>query len=160
MGEELWHRKVRIEEFSRLNPDHAFQSHSDLSKLYLFSVGDAKKPNRTNCLSDADIVVLDPETGEISKIIEIESALNPKKILGIVLATHICNICSIRTRRGEHKKYLKLDGISLEIIFRKAPPRSKKDLKLETIKPYIDAIVTSVPGCISKVASVVIRSHD
>lgn len=160
MGEHAWHRKVRKEEFSRYNSNFAYQSHSDVSKLYLFNIAEDRKPRRIDCLSDADIVVLDPDTGKIAKVIEIESALNPKKILGIVLATHLCNKCSIREKQGEEKRYLDLDNIVLEIIYKKAPPRSKKDLKLAIFKPFIETIVHNAEGCISKVNGVIIRAHD
>jgi len=160
MGEHVWHKKVREEVFSKYDPANAYQSHSEISKLYLFNVAQGKKPRRIDCMSDADIVVLDSDSIRITKIIEIESALNPKKIIGIVLATHLCRVCSIRSKHDEPKKYFELKDVVLEIVFKKAPPRSKKDYKLEVFKPYIDSIIKTTGGCLSKNTAVIFTPHD
>lgn len=160
MAEHAWHKKVREEVFSKYDPEFAYQSHSNISKLFLFSVAAGKRPRRIDCLSDADIVVTEPLSGRVVKIIEIESALNPKKILGIVLATHLCNKCSIRRSRLEPKRYLDMDEIELEIVFRKAPPGSQKDLKLDVIKPYIKGLISNTNGCLSKSKDIIFTPHE
>jgi hypothetical protein len=162
MGEHWWHKKVREEIFLALNPPRAYQSHSDCSKLFLFRTEDEEKPSRVNCLSDADIVVFGPNSNKISKIIEIETALNPKKIIGIILTTHICNKCSYREKRGASKECLDLKDIALEIVYRKAAPGSKKDLKIDVFAPIVKKMVQSSEGCIAKLPDVQItfKAHD
>jgi hypothetical protein len=162
MAEHWWHKKVREEVFSTYNPPKAYQSHSDYSKLYLFRTENLAKPTRVNCLSDADIVVFDPSSKKIAKVIEIETALNPKKIIGIILTTHLCDRCSYREERGASKEYLELKDIALEIIYRRAPARSKKDLKLNVFEPIIKKIIQSTEGSIARFpeAQISFKPHD
>lgn len=160
MAEQLWHMQVREEIYSKYDPAYAYQSHSNKSKLYLFNVAQGRKPRRMDCLSDADIVVIDSDSGKITKIIEIESALNPKKIMGIVLITHLCNLCSIRRKPDAPKQNYDLKNIELEVVFKKAPQRSKKDLKLGVFKPFLESIIRSTVGCLSKEAGVIFTAHD
>jgi hypothetical protein len=143
MSEHAWHKKVREEVLAKQKPNRAYSSHSDVSKLELYRVAADERPKRINCLSDADIVVFNPDSSRIDKIIEIESALNPKKVIGIVLATHLCNICRILKTNYE------LNNVVLKIIFKKAPLRSKKDYKLEVFEPIISQIIRSTNGCLS-----------
>lgn len=150
MTENAWHKKVQEEVFSRCDPAYTYQSHSDLSRLYLFRVAEGGKPRRIDCLSDADMVVLNSDLADISRIIEIESALNPKKIMGIVLATHLCNLCSIRSKQGEPKKYYQMKKVILEIVFKKAPKGSKKDYKLDVFEPFLDKIIKTINGSLLK----------
>ena len=144
MGEHAWHKKVREEIFSCQQPNKAFTSHSVVSKLELFRVGTGERLSRKGCLSDADIVVFNGNSEKITKIIEIESALNPKKIMGIVLATHLCNFCRIL------KKDYELYDVRLEVAFKKAPQRSKKDLKLTIFEPILQDFLKQTKGCISE----------
>jgi len=144
MGEHAWHKKVREEIFSRQQPNKAYTSHSAVSKLELFRVGTGELLSRKGCLSDADIVVFNGNSEKIAKIIEIESALNPKKIMGIVLATHLCNLCRIL------KKDYELYDVRLDIAFKKAPQRSKKDLKLTIFEPILQDFLKQTKGCISE----------
>lgn len=138
MAESAWHKKVREEIWGSLKPN-AFSSHSDVSKLELFR-GAIK---RENCLSDVDIVELTPDKKNIVRIIEIETAMNPKKLIGIVLATHLCNWCRILG------KNYPLKDIHLKIICRKEKEKSKKPLKLEVIKIALDDILLKIPGCVA-----------
>ena len=144
MGEHAWHKKVREEIFSCQQPNKAFTSHSVVSKLELFRVGTGERLSRKGCLSDADIVVFNGNSEKITKIIEIESALNPKKIMGIVLATHLCNFCRIL------KKDYELYDVRLEVAFKKAPQGSKKDLKLTIFEPTLQDFIKHTKGCISE----------
>jgi hypothetical protein len=144
MGEHAWHKKVREEIFSSQQPNKAYTSHSVVSILELFRVGTGERLSRKGCLSDADIVVFNGNSEKITKIIEIESALNPKKIMGIVLATHLCNFCRIL------KKDYELDDVRLDIAFKKAPQRSKKDLKLTIFEPILQDFIKHTKGCISE----------
>lgn len=162
MAEHWWHEVARESIFSSLKPSRAYQSHSDLSKLYLFRLENEAKPARKNCLSDADIIVLDTNSNRISKIIEIETAVNPKKFIGIVLTTHLCNMCSYRRDSNAPKSYLPLHDITLEIFYRKAPPKSKKDLKIMAFESAVRKIVAATEGCISTVPEVQVffRSYE
>ena len=146
MAESHWHKKVRLETFEKIRPN-AYSSHSEISKLELFR-GEAKRPN---CLSDADIVVFDPDSNKIKEIIEIETALNPKKIIGIVLATHLCNLCRIK---GENHL---LKDISLKIIYKKAKRGSKKDLKKDIFEKPLRDILNKYEGSISEF---IFEGHD
>lgn len=130
-----WHQKVRTEEFEKLRPN-AFSSHSEVSKLELFR-GEVK---RQNCLSDADIVVFDSESKKIKQIIEIETQVNPKKIIGIILTTHLCNYCRIK------KENHSLENIFLKIIYKKAKEGSKKAIKLDVIKEPLKEIIGTIKG--------------
>jgi len=143
MGEHEWHKIVRKELIDKQRPNKTYSSHSEVSKLELFRVPEGAKPKRIYCLSDTDIVVFNPDSSRIDKIIEIESALNPKKVIGIVLATHLCNICRILKTNYE------LNNIVLEIVFKKASLGSKKDYKLEVFEPIINQIIRSTNGCLS-----------
>ena len=53
-----------------------------------------------------------------------------------------------------------LDEIELEIVFRMAPPDSKKNLKLEVIKPFIREIISSTNGCLSKNRDIIFTPHE
>jgi DNA polymerase II large subunit len=141
MAESAWHKKVREEIWNSLKPN-AFSSHSDVSKLELFR-GPKK---RENCLSDVDIVEITPDRKDIIRLIEIETAMNPKKLIGIVLATHLCDRC-----KTPYKEY-SLDKISLSIICRKEKEKSKKPLKLAVIKRALDELLFDfkIPGCLAK----------
>jgi len=142
MIEGKWHKNIREEIFKELrksNP-YVFSSHSDYSKLELFR-GDVI---RENCLSDADIVVFDSGNKKIERIIEIENEINPKKFIGIVLATDFCSACRIRGKNHP------LEKISLSIICRKPKERSKKALKLKVMKKPLDNIIKNTKGSLAE----------
>jgi len=134
-----WHKKVREEIYNHFKPN-AFTSHSKISELELFRGG----THRQNCLSDADIIVIDSKTKKIKEIIEIETQPNPKKIMGIVIATHLCNLCRIN-----EDCYQPLERIHLKIVYQKAKEKSKKGMKLDIIKEPLDGIIKNTNGCIS-----------
>lgn len=142
MTEGKWHKKVREEIFENLIKLKfiVYSSHSEISKLELYR----DEVKRKNCLSDADIVVFDSKNIKIQQIIEIENAINPKKIIGIVLATHFCDYCRIK---GEGYP---LKNISLKIIYRKPKEKSKKALKLDVISKPLDEIIKATKGCLSR----------
>lgn len=142
MIEGNWHKKVREEIFEKLKKLKfpVYSSHSEVSKLELFR----RKVRKQNCLSDADIVVFDSGNKKIQQIIEIENAINPKKIIGILISTHLCDYCRIL---GEDYP---LKSISLKIVFRKAKEKSKKALKLDVIEKPLKDIIRNTKGCISK----------
>ena len=142
MIDQKWHKKTRekfVAELKKLKLN-VYSSHGEYSKLELFR----EEVRRQNCLSDADIVVFDSENKKIKQIIEIETDINPKKIIGIVLATHFCDYCRIK------KKDYPLENISLRIILRKAKEKSKKALKLDVIKKPLENIIETTKGCLSK----------
>jgi len=143
MTEHKWHKRVReeyVERFKKLG-FIVYSSHTNISKLELFR----EEVKRQNCLSDADIVVLDSENEKIEQIIEVETAMNPKKLIGIVLATHFCDRCRIK------KKDYPLKNISLKIVCKKAKEKSKKGMKLEVIKNPLEGIIRNrKEGCLSK----------
>lgn len=141
MTEHKWHKKVReeyVEKFNKLG-FIVYSSHTNISKLELFK----EEVKRQNCLSDADIVVLDSENNKIEQIIEIETAINPKKTIGIILATHFCNHCRILGND------YRLENVSLKIVFKKPVERSKKALKLEVMKKPLEDIIKTAKGCLS-----------
>jgi len=144
MGEHAWHKKAREELFQRQCPNTAYTSHSEISKLELFRVAPGERLSRAGCLSDADIVVFDGDSERITTIIEVESALNPKKVIGIVVATHSCNVCRIK------KCNYRLEAVRLMIVFKKAKPGSKKDLKLTILKPILQEYIRRTEGCLSE----------
>lgn len=96
---------------------------------------------RENCLSDADIVVF--ENGIVKKIVEVESEPNPKKLIGIVIATHLCNW--LRARKDDYP----IKNVLLEIRYRKPVPKSKKELKLDIIEKPLKKILNSLEGSVS-----------
>ena len=142
MAEHEWHKKVREATVKELKKKKfiVYSSHTDYSKLELFR----NEIKRENCLSDADIVVFDSKHGKIRHIIEVETAMNPKKLIGIVLATHFCDYCRIK------KEDYPLKNISLKIVCRKAGEKSKKALKLNVIKKALEDITKTIRGCLSK----------
>jgi len=142
MIDQKWHKKTREEFVDKLKKLklNVYSSHGEYSKLELFR----EEVRRQNCLSDADIVVFDSKNKKIKQIIEIETDINPKKIIGIVLATHFCDYCRIKK-----KDYL-LENISLRIILKKAKEKSKKALKLDVIKKPLENIIETTKGCLSK----------
>ncbi|GAI32753.1 unnamed protein product [marine sediment metagenome] len=77
------------------------------------------------------------------KIIEIESEPNPKKIIGIVIATHLCNWL-----RAEGNNYA-LKNIILEIRYREPVPKSKKALKLNVIEGPLREMIENREGSVS-----------
>ena len=81
MAEHEWHKKVREETVEKLRKSKfiVYSSHTDYSKLELFR----DEIKRENCLSDADIVVFDSKHEKIREIIEVETAMNPKKLIWI-----------------------------------------------------------------------------
>jgi len=142
MVEHEWHKKVREEFVEKLKKSGVivYSSHTDYSKLELFR----NKVKRENCLSDADIVVFDSIHKKIKQIIEVETDMNPKKLIGIVFATHLCDYCRIK------KENFSLIDISLKIICKKAKEKSKKALKLDVIKEPLEDIIKTTKGCLSK----------
>jgi len=142
MIEGKWHKEVREKIFKKLKKLKLpiFSSHSDISKLELFR----REVKRQNCLSDADIVVFDSENKKIKQIIEIENDINPKKFMGIVLATHLCKYCRIK---GDDYP---LRNIALKIIYRKPKLKSKKPLKLKVMKEPLGDIIKNTKGCLSQ----------
>ncbi len=142
MKEGKWHKKIRekiFKELKKSNP-HVLSSHSDYSKLELFR----ESVKRENCLSDADIVVFDSGNKKIEKIIEIENEINPKKFIGIVLATDFCTTCRIKG------KNYPLEKISLQIIYKKPKVGSRKALKLQVMKKPLDYIVKNTEGSLAE----------
>lgn len=81
MIDQKWHKKTGDEFVDKLKKLklNVYSSHSDYSKLELFR----RKVRRQNCLSDADIVVFDSKNKKIQQIFEIETDINPKRIIGI-----------------------------------------------------------------------------
>lgn len=145
MIEQKWHKHVREEFIKELKNSQfkVYSSHSE-GKLELFR-GEAKSQN---FLSDADIAVLDHRDKRIIKIIEIERNINPKKIIGIVLTTHLCDYCRIRIK--DKKKDYSLENISLTVIYKKVKEKSKTVLKLAAIKKALDDIIKKTKGCLSE----------
>jgi len=138
MSESPWHRQVREKVFDSFKPN-VLSSHTNISKLELYR-GEKK---RENCLSDVDIVVLDSTNEYITQLIEIETAMNPKKLIGIVLATHFCDSCRLPSGQKQ------LIKIALKIICKKEKDKSKKPLKLDVIKAALDEIILKIPGSVS-----------
>lgn len=152
MGESTWHRKVRREIFNEHTPN-AYTAHEGVTNLNLYRDEVATK----NCLSDADIIVIDPQSKKVAKIIEIESELNPKKVMGIVVATHVCNKIMAKGIKGFEPR--DLNGITLEIIYREAARRSKKDQKLEIMIPILEEFIEkNKEGSIAP-GQLIIHSH-
>jgi len=142
MIDQKWHKKTREELVNKLKnlKLNVYSSHGKYSKLELFR----EEVRRQNCLSEADIVVFDSKNKKIKQIIEIETDINPKKIVGIVLATHFCDYCRIK------KKNYPLENISLRIIFKEVKEKSIKVLKLGMIKKPLENIIETTKGCLSK----------
>lgn len=97
-------------------------------------------PRRANCLSDADLIVFD-SNGSVAKIIEIESEPNSKKVLGVVIATHLCDLCKIGVAKYP------VANILLEIVYRKPKAKSKKAHKLDVMyEPLLEMVKNSKGG--------------
>jgi len=135
--ESNWHKKIRkrIVEAFESQGLRVITAHP--RRLNLFR----EEVKRENCLSDADIVVFG--NGRIEKIIEIESEPNPKKMIGIIIATHLCN-----RLRAESNNYA-LRNIMLEIRYREPVPKSKKALKLGVIEESLQEMIKKVEGSVS-----------
>jgi hypothetical protein len=111
--ESDWHKSVR-RKIIKSNKSTALTSHEHITNLNLYR----GRPKIKNCLSDADIIVFDSKSRKILKIIEIETVLNPKKIMGIVMATHVCDFCRAKSV-DRPQKYLDyhLKDIELQIVY-------------------------------------------
>jgi hypothetical protein len=142
LSERDWHQQTKEEVFRNQRPNIAVQSNSSEAKLELVRVLPGDTVKRIGFLSDADLVVFDSISGRVRKIIEIEPALDLKKISGIVITTHLCNNCIIK------EIYYELENVCLEIVFKKAPIGSKKDLRLDVFEPLINDLIGSLKGCI------------
>lgn len=152
MAESVWHRKVRREILMELGQG-AYSAHEGKTNLNLYR----EKIATENCLSDVDIILT--RSGEVTKIVEVESELNPKKIMGIVLATHTCNKLVARGINEFEGQAKLLDGITLEIVYRESPPGSKKDQKLRIMMPILkDFIEKNRDGSIAP-GQLIIHSH-
>lgn len=136
-AESKWHEGIRKE--LKKSRGNAFDSHSGISRLELYR-GENK---RENCLSDVDLVVLDSDNKKIVELIEIETAINPKKLIGIVLATHFCDSC-----RMPEGRILPLREIPLTIIYKKEKAKSKKPLKIGVIEKALDEAIKRIPGSV------------
>jgi hypothetical protein len=149
MLEQKWHEEVRLEKIAELEKQglDVRGSHKDNPKIELYR-NEKKTENR---LSDADIAVFNPQDKTISQIIEIESQLNPKKIIGIVLATHFCSKCSYfqgNARSGEDLYMLKEKSVTLVIIYKTPRNKSRKADKLKVIMEPLKEIVKNTQGCL------------
>lgn len=135
--EKKWHKKTRerIVETLESQGHRVFTSHPKHINLF------REERKRENCLSDADIVVI--ENSIIKKIIEVESEPNPKKLIGIVIATHLCNWL-----RAEGNDY-PFKNVLLEIRYRSPVPKSRKELKLDIIEESLRKIINSFEGSVS-----------
>ena len=77
------------------------------------------------------------------KIIEIESSLNPKKIIGIIVATHLSNHLKAK------EIIANLESVNMEIIYKEPKNLSSKKQQLALIETSLDKIMEKVPGCLS-----------
>lgn len=154
MGESTWHMRVREEKLAEYAPN-AYSAHIGITNLNLYKDEVAVK----NCLSDADVVVLDPQSKKVTRIIEVESELNPKKVMGIVVATHLCNRLVAKGIEEMGREPKVLDGITLEIVFREPPRRSGKGQKLDIMMPILmEFIEKNRNGSIAP-GKLIIHSH-
>lgn len=145
MKEQEWHKVVR-EELKEKFEKQGFKVNSShapkVPNIELFR-GELR---RKNCLSDADIVIRDSKGENVEKIVEIESEVNPKKFLGIVLATHFCDRCKI-----DDKNIKPLKNIVLQIIYKKPKEKSRKRDKLAVMKEPLERIIkTNTEGSVSR----------
>ena len=140
MKDKGWHKKVREETIRKLKQKNReiYTSHAGIANLNLYR----GEKIRANCLSDTDIVVFD--NNKITHIIEVESTVQPKHIIGDILATHLCDNCVI------HKKgKFPLKNIHLKIIYKKAKPGSKKTMKMVVIEKPLKEAIKKIKGCLS-----------
>lgn len=135
--ENEWHKKTRKRIVKTLENQGIRVITSHPKHINLFR----EKINREHCLSDADIAVA--KDGKIEKIIEVESEPNPKKLIGIIIATHLCNW--LRANEDDYP----LKKIILEIRYREPVPKSKKKLKLDIINKPLKEILSSLDGSVS-----------
>ena len=140
MQEQKWHEEVRLEIIEALERQgrNVKGSHFDNPKIELFRQG-LKYENR---LSDADIAEFEKNGERVLQIIEVESQINPKKFMGIVLATHLCNEC---LRKTEH--YVLNDwDVFLTIVYKKPIKESKKADKLKIMKEPLKRVIKELRG--------------
>lgn len=138
--EQKWHELVRLEIIDELESQgrNAKGSHARNPNIELFRNG----LNYKNRLSDADIAELDDKNGRVLQIIEIESQINPKKFIGIVLATHLCNECLLKT---EH--YVLNDWeVILRIVYKKPVENSREADKLTIMKEPLMSMIRETRG--------------
>ena len=144
MKEQEWHIVVR-EEIKEKFEKQGFKVNSShtpkVPNIELFR-GELR---RKNCLSDADIVIRDAKGESVEIIIEIESEVNPKKFIGIVLATHFCDWCKI-----DDDNIKPLKNVVLQIIYKMPRGKSKIAEKLAVIKEPLERIIkTNTEGSVS-----------
>jgi len=147
MSESKWHQYVRKEYVKKLKMrfSDVFSSHSGYTDLDLFR----GESCRENHFSNADIIVLNDKE-KVIKIIEIESVLNPKKIFGIVLATHFSTICRVKKvgdiKTKKHNYPIK--DIELKIVYKKPKDKAKDTEKIKIIKELADNLIDLSTGCV------------
>jgi len=149
MSESNWHRQVRKKYVKKLKMEFSdvFSSHSGKTDVDLFR----GESYRENHFSNADIIVLNDKE-KVIKIIEIESVLNPKKIFGIVLATHFSTLCRVKKvgdAKTEKQNY-PLKNIELEIVYKKPKDKAKGTEKIKIIEKLADSLINSSTGCVRK----------
>ncbi len=132
MGEGRWHKKVRDKISRNLDSKNIEYRHSHgANKVPLFL--DKKVLTRSTQLSDADFVVLKEDA--VRYIIEIETgAPTPKKIIGIICATDLSEVCS----KGDTP--IRIEKAKLFIITQKREtnkPGSRKSKQYENIQSYL-----------------------
>jgi hypothetical protein len=142
--EQKWHEEIReavMAKLERQGKKEVKGSHLDNPKIELYR----QEKNSANRLSDVDIAVFNLQDQTISEIVEVESAINPKKFVGIVLTTHLCYKCS-------HSYYpndlfdLREKTVSLLIVYKAPSEDSKKAEKLEVMKDALKLVIEKTPG--------------
>ena len=148
MNEQDWHEAARLKLVGLLGKDYdrVECSHGEHSNLGLFR----GRVISVNHLSDADIIALSPRN-RIRRIIEIESSINPKKVIGIIVATHLCTTChrvEPKIQRGYERYRLREREIVLEIRYRRLERGSNTSLKLKRLKKPLKEMIKTSKGCL------------
>jgi hypothetical protein len=142
--EQAWHEETRlavIDKLERQGKKTVKGSHGDNPKIELYRL----QKNTENRLSDADIAVFNLSAKTVSEIYEVESAVNPKKFIGIVLTTHFCYKCS-NSDYPEAIFDLNEKTVNLVIVYKDPSGRSKKAEKLDVIKEALKKVIEETQG--------------
>lgn len=144
MLEQKWHEQIREAIIAKLKREgkEVKGSHQKNPKIELYR----DHRNQESRLSDADIAVFNRQERTVPEIIEVESEVNPKKFVGIVLITHFCSLCSCALY--PHNFDLKTRSVSLKIVYKAPEEGSLKANKLGVMKEALKPVIECTKGCL------------
>jgi hypothetical protein len=153
MQEQKWHELTRLAIIAKLGREgkEVKGSHQKNPKIELYR----HNRNQESRLSDADIAVFNRKEKIVPEIVEVESEINPKKFVGIVLITHLCTLCFCALYLDKNNPKSKSDefdlrkrSVSLKIVYKAPEEGSLKAEKLGVMKEALKPVIDSIDGCL------------